>query len=400
MKKGSREITVGLLSAILIIAMVFSGCRKSGASKVVVWTNLENEVATLKKYGDMWSKETGNKVDVIHETADLQQFAQAVRGADGPDALFGIANDQLANYVSAGMAQEVPDDVYKNEDYVDAAVQACYSNGKRYAVPIAVETNALFYNTQKIKKAPQTWDELIDLAKAKGGIKFDATSIYYDLGFLRAYGSYIFKYENGKYDVADIGLGDKNAVKAYTLLTNLAGDYGFISSDITTDLARSSFQNGETAFYIGGPWDVSGFKSAKTPFAVSPMPELNGKPFVTPVGTQVAFVASKSKDQKETWDFIKYLMKNSLQDLYKAGGRIPANRDVQAKLAVDKETKAFMTQISYGEPMPTVSELGQVWTPYSDNLKLMFQKKITPEEAAENIKKQVQEGIDLLNSGK
>ena len=183
MKKGSREITVGLLSAILIIAMVFSGCRKSGASKVVVWTNLENEVATLKKYGDMWSKETGNKVDVIHETADLQQFAQAVRGADGPDALFGIANDQLANYVSAGMAQEVPDDVYKNEDYVDAAVQACYSNGKRYAVPIAVETNALFYNTQKIKKAPQTWDELIDLAKAKGGIKFDATSIYYDLAF-------------------------------------------------------------------------------------------------------------------------------------------------------------------------------------------------------------------------
>ena len=36
-----------------------------------------------------------------------------------------------------------------------AAVQACYAEGKRYGVPVAVETNALFYNTDKIKELPQ-----------------------------------------------------------------------------------------------------------------------------------------------------------------------------------------------------------------------------------------------------
>ncbi len=426
MKMWKRKIAAGLLSAVLIASMLFSGCSgtKGGtgsqstgsgseesqatstkdslkkAASIVVWTNLENEAQTLKKYGEMWAAKTGNKVEVVHETADLQQFVQAAKSADGPDALYGIANDQLANYVSAGMVQEVPGDLYKNEDYANAAVQACYSDGKRYGVPIAVETNTLFYNTEKVKKAPETWDELIRTAKANGGVQFEATSIYYDLGFLRAYDSYIFKYADGKYDVKDIGLGNENAVKAYTLLKEIAVDNGFFSSDITSDLARSSFQSGKTAFYIGGPWDISGFKSAGTPFAVAPMPSLNGKPFVTPVGTQVGFVSSKSHEQEATWDLIKYLMENCAQDLYSAGGRIPANMAAQEKINADDATKAFITQISHGEPMPTVPELGQVWTPYSDNMKLVFQKKLTPADAAKNISKQVQEGIDLMNSGK
>lgn len=407
--KGKKTL-LKVVTAAVTAGILFTGCGKKeetnqvakteGPVSITVWTNLEVEANTLKKYGDMWAKKTGNTVNVIHQTPDLQKFAQAVKSADGPDAVYGIANDQLAGYVTAGMVQQVPDSVYKNEDYVDASVKACYVNGKKYGVPIAVETNTLFYNTNKISAAPKTWEELINVSKDKGGIKFDATSIYYDLGFLRAYDSYIFKYGDGAYDVKDIGLGNGDAVKAYSFIKSLASDYKFISSAITNDLAKSSFQNGESAFYIGGPWDVNGFKSAKVPFSVSPMPTLNGKNFVTPVGTQIGFVSSKSKKQAAAWDFTAYLMENASKELYEVGGRIPAKLSVQKEINADDVTKAFIAQIANGEPMPTVAELGQVWTPYSDNMKLMFDNKITPEKAAENIGKQVKEGIDLMNSGK
>lgn len=148
----------------------------------------------------------------------------------------------------------------------------------------------MFYNTEKIKELPETWEELLDAAKENGGIQFDATSIYYDLGFLRAFGSYIFSYEAGDYNVDDVGLGNEGAVKAYEFINRLASDYKFITSDITSDTAKSNFQNGVTAFYIGGPWDIDGLKSAGTPFAVAPMPKLNEADFVTPVGTQVGFL--------------------------------------------------------------------------------------------------------------
>lgn len=403
----SKKVIAGLITVAIAFSGIFAGCssskqdgKKNGPTSIIVWTNLKEETNTLKEYGDKWAKKTGNTVKVIHQTPDLQKFAQASKSVDGPDGIFGIANDQLASYVNAGMVQETPKSVYNDSDYVDAAAKACYVNGKRYGVPIAVETNALFYNTKKVSQAPATWEDLLKVAKQNGGIQFDATSIYYDLGFLRAYDSYIFKYNNGVYDVKDIGLGNANAVKAYTFVGSLATDYNFISSDITSDMAKSDFQNGKTAFYIGGPWDVTGFKSAKTPFDVTTMPTLNGKKFVTPVGTQIGFVSSKSKKQAAVWSFYEYLLKNAPEELYNVGARIPASLSAQKAIKADDITKTFIKQISYGEALPTVSELGQVWTPYSDNMKLMFQRKETPEKAAANIEKQVKEGIQMMNSGK
>ena len=77
-------------------------------------------------------------------------FLQAAKSADGPDGVYGMAHDQLASYISAGLVQEVPDGTFQEADYSPAAVQACCADGKKYALPIAVETNALFYNTKKV----------------------------------------------------------------------------------------------------------------------------------------------------------------------------------------------------------------------------------------------------------
>lgn len=413
-----RKILSAALPGLLAVTTLLSGCTFSAGGpatssakaaessqtsaqkqSITVWTNLENETKTLQEYGKKWEQETGNTVNVVHQTPDLQKFTQAAKSADGPDGVYGMANDQLASYISAGLVQEVPNGTFQESDYSPAAVQACCANGKQYALPIAVETNALFYNTKKIQKAPVTWDELIAQAKKNGGIKFEATSIYYDLGFLRAYNSYIFKYSNNKYDTQDIGLGNDGAVKAYQFIKSLADDK-FLTANVTSDLSKSSFQSGETAFYIGGPWDTDGFKSANVPYAVAPMPKLNGKNFVTPVGTQVGFISAKSQKQAAVWNFYEYLAKNAVSDLYKAGGRIPAQLAAQKKIASDNTTKAFITQISYGESMPTAAELGQVWTPYSDNMKLLLKESISAQSAAKNIEKQVKNGISLMNSGK
>ena len=46
-----------------------------------------------------------------------------------------------------------------------------------------------------VEKVPATWEELVEQAVENGGVQFDATSIYYDLGFVRACGGYIFQYQ-------------------------------------------------------------------------------------------------------------------------------------------------------------------------------------------------------------
>ena len=375
--------------------------EQTGGQEIVVWTQMmDNEAALLQKYADQWAAETGNTVSVISQQTDIQQFSQAANSKGGPDGMFGIPNDQLANYVSANLVEEIPSDLYQDTDLVEAAVQASYIHGEKYGYPITVETPFLFYNTERIQQAPQTWEEMIELAKDNGGIMYEATSVYYNLGMLRAFDSYIFKEVDGGFDTTDIGLGNENAVKAYTLVNQLTNEYGFFSSDITYDMAKSSFQNGEAAFYIGGAWDVAGFTEAGTPFGVCDMPTLNGKDFVTPVGTYVGFVSAKSDAKAETFAFYQYLVENALVDLYKEGNRIPATYRAQDSIDNASEaTKAQIAQCAKGEPLPTVSEMGLIWQPFSDNMKLMFTGTISPEEAAEYIQKQVQESIAMMQSG-
>lgn len=393
-----KKVIPVLLTA--MIAALIGGCGKAaGGDTVTIWTLMESEVEVLQSYAEKYTEETGIKVTVINQPSDIQKFSQAVNSEDGPDGLFGIPNDQLANYVSANLVQEVPEDYYAESDFVDASIQAVYIDGKKYAIPITVETPFLFYNTDKVSEVPATWEEMIEVAKDKGGIKFEATSVYYDLGFLKAFGGYIFSYKDGAFDVADIGLGNEGAIKAYSLLNTMSQEYGFFSSDLTYDLGKSSFQNGEAAFYIGGAWDIDGFTEAGTSFGVSDIPTLNGEDFVTPVGTYVGFVSSKSKNQEAAFEFYKYLIDNASEDIYDAGGRIPAKLEAQEAISDSEVTQAQIAQIAKGEPLPTVSEMGILWTPFSNNMKLLFSGEITAEEAAQHIEEQVTEAIDMMHSG-
>lgn len=416
MKRGK---VLGVVLCAAVTAVFMSGCGgntqtaaqtsesaqegNSGDSdgvSIIVWTQMENEVELLQEYADKWGEETGNTVSVISQQTDIQQFSQAANSKDGPDGMFGIPNDQLANYVSANLVEEIPDGLYEDEEFVNAAIQAIYIDGKKYGIPISVETPFLFYNTEKVPEVPATWEEMAEVAKDNGGIMYEATSVYYNLGMLRAFDSYIFNYKNGAYDTTDIGLGNDGAVKAYEFVNKLANEYGFFASDITYDLAKSSFQNGEAAFYIGGAWDIAGFTEAGTPFGVSDMPTLNGKDFVTPVGTYVGFVSVKSDCKEETFAFYKWMIDNALVDIYEKGNRIPATyKDQEMVSGASEATKAQIDQCAKGEPLPTVSEMGLIWQPFSDNMELLFTGNITAAEAADYIQQQVEEAIALMQSG-
>ena len=78
------------------------------------------------------------------------------------------------------------------------------------------------------------------------------------------------------------------------------------------------------------------------------MPSLNGRPFATPVGTQVAFVSSKSTKKDAVWDFYKFLIEEASIEMYEVGARIPAKLSIQKQIQTDEITEAFMKQIANG----------------------------------------------------
>lgn len=403
-----RILSVSLACALSISACIVTGGCSTGktASKgsvnLTVWTYMQYESPTLKKYADQWAKKTGNKVNLIWEQASVQQFAQAAHSSSGPDIIYGIPNDLIGTFATAGLIKKVPTGIINDSDYTPSALKSCSIGNQRYAIPIALETAALFYNPDKVKTVPKTMESLIEQAPKQGGFMYKMTDFYYDYGFLRAEGGYVFNDKNGNYNAKDIGLGNKGSIKAYGLLQDLVTKYKLIPSDITGDIAKSKFQNGELAYYISGPWDISGFKSAGTHYKIAPLPTLNGQHMKTAVGTQVAFVSKYTKHESEAWDLIKYLSDNSALALYKVGSRIPVKVSVQNSSAVknNSDVQAFIKQAAYGESMPTIPELSAVWTPEDNNIKLLITGKTTPQKAASDVVDQVKKGIGTMDTGK
>ena len=97
-----------------------------------------------------------------------------------------------------------------------------------------------------------------------------------------------------------------------------------------------------------------------------------------------------------------YLIDNGATQMFESGDRIPAKLSEQDNPVIqgDEVSAVFIEQINNGEPMPTVSEMGQLWEIHANNIKLMFSGDLTPQQTAENITSQLKEAIELMNSGK
>ena len=97
-----------------------------------------------------------------------------------------------------------------------------------------------------------------------------------------------------------------------------------------------------------------------------------------------------------------YLIDHGAMGMYEAGDRLPAKLADQndAQIQSSAYSKAFIAQSQHGEPMPTVSEMGQLWTIHTNNIRSMWTGELTPQEAAANMVKQLQEAVELMNSGK
>lgn len=407
--KGEKDMNkkVKALASVLtalLLTTVMAGCSSSkssptGAStstskeskNIVIWSHLQQpEVDALNKVAQVWAKKTGNTVKVQLDKSDFQAFLQAANSSKGPDIMYGLAHDNLGTFQKAKLLGPVPSGVIDPAKYIDTSIKAVSFDGKMYAVPMSIETYALFYNTDKVKTVPTTVADLITQAK-KVGFQYDINNFYFSYAFMAANGGYIFKDKgNGDLDPSDIGLGNAGAVKGLQTIQDLVVKYKFMTADIKGDKASAAFKEGKTGFYISGPWDVEGFKKAGVKFAVAALP---GMPSL--VGVQASFVNAKSKNKTEAWDLMKYLQENN-SSVVKARATLPAlNSELdKPEFKDNKISAAFIAQVKNGQPMPNIAEVQTIWKPAANNLSLLTFKKLTAAAAGKSLHDQIIQGID------
>ncbi len=275
------------------------------------------------------------------------KVAAAIPAGEGPDVVqlfYGWLND----YIESGLIQPLPADVF-DPAMIDAEffpmVGAMKVEGQYYALPTAVRSLALFYNTRLFEAAgidgpPANLDELIADAEklterdAAGNITLEGITSgmtaqdhhWWREVLVRQYGGdpYMDDYRTVNYDT-DAG---RQALEFYSSLEQGLG----VTASTFMDEPQAAFIAGRAGIHIDGSFRIGALADARgLEWAVAELP-------AGPDGTQSNYAsywvnAITSKAEGEKYDasvkFMEYLVSDEAMQIWlDVVGELPAKPSV------------------------------------------------------------------------
>ena len=365
---------------------------------LVVWAD-DTRTPILQELADDFAAEYGVAL-VVEQVADIrEQFGIAAPAGEGPDILVG-AHDWIGELVEGGLLAEV-DLGDKRDEFLPVALDGFTLGGTLYGMPYAIENLALFYNTELIDEAPETWEDveaisadLVDAGEVQYGMAVPVGATYDAYPLYTAFGGYIFGQEDGDYVPTDVGLDSEGFVEAGTWLQDMI-DAGYAPSDADWDTAHALFEQGEAAMIMAGPWALDRFQEAGVPYDIAAFPaaEGPGQPFL---GVQGFMINALSEQLFLAQAFLTEFVatEETMTALQEAGNRpsayIPVFEDI-----VEEDLLAFGEVGAEAALMPAIPEMNAVWASWGDAITLIMQNEQEPEDALTNAAEQVREAIGI-----
>ncbi|MFH1077555.1 MAG: maltose ABC transporter substrate-binding protein [Pseudomonadota bacterium] len=349
-------------------------------AKLIVWeTEDDGSGAWIQSLAAEFTKLYGVPItyEPVNHTDASARIAVAGPAKTGAD-VFCAVNDHVGKLVAAGLVYE--NDLSDPSLFMASAIKACSIDGKLYGYPTAIETSALIYNTDLVTTPPETWGDVLafdeqftDLANKKYGFLLEPNNFYFQYAFLSGNGGYTFG-KNGT-DPNDIGLNNAGSVAGVDLIRSFQAITPLISGDITYDMRETLFREGKLAMHLNGPWAIQGYKDAKVPYAVMPLPLLaNGEHPISFSGVRALYVSSYTDFPNAAKLFAMYCTsRDALLKRYLSISQLPPRLDLldDPLITIDKDALAFLQQAQYSESMPSIPEMAAVWAqtnPYISGL--------------------------------
>ncbi|MEZ4531799.1 MAG: maltose ABC transporter substrate-binding protein [Thermomicrobiales bacterium] len=370
------------------------------------WTGSEADALNKEIIPAWQAANPGITINVLAVPFDQlkNKYQTEVATGGGPDLLIGPA-DWTGELASADLIKPlnglVPEETLSQ--YVPSAVQALTFDGQLYGLPESIETVALFYNTDLVPTAPANSTELAqmsgEIAGANAGTFGFAlySNFYHPAGYLFGWGGQIFTEEMTS------AFNSPETVSFLSWLKDLTSQPG-VTYQNDDGAISSLFKEGKAAMVINGPWAVADYQAAlgEDKVGVAPLPVIseNGDAPALPfLGVKQIMVNSNLNDDQAALaaKFAEFFTGAEVgQILADSAGHLPANTGVD--VSANPIASAFVAQAANSTPMPTVPEMGQVWTPAQDMIGKVLDGSATPEQAAADAAKQIDDAISLMDA--
>jgi multiple sugar transport system substrate-binding protein len=265
-----------------------SGNASSSVSSLTLWDGWTQYDAT-SPWGTLIAaceKQTGITIQRTSDAEIATKLLQAASSHSAPDLAI-LDNPSVAQFAETGLLIDNSVSGLDTSAVMPNVLAAGQVGGKTYGSSMGANTLALFYNTGMFTAAgltpPTTWAELESDAAAlsKGDVK--------GIGF-SALGT-----EEGTFQFLPFfwGAGAKlkdiaspEAVKALQFWTDLVSKGYASQSNLNANQQdiRDQFMAGKLGMMVNGTWQLTTLDGAGTPYAVVPIPGVDGGTAPSPLG--------------------------------------------------------------------------------------------------------------------
>lgn len=391
---------------VLVLTLALGGAAlASTPGELLIWAD-DTRAPVMEDLGRQFEAEFGVPVKVTElGFGDIRsQLAVAGPAGEGPDIIVG-AHDWLGELIVNGLIEPI-DLGDLAGDFEQVTLDAFTWGDQLYGVPIAFESIGLIYNKALVPTPPATWDELLDMAAAltdreQGyyGFLMQMPDPYHTFPLFSATGGYVFgTNSDGTLNPLDVGLNNEGSVRGLEVFDHLI-ESGLLPVGTDYNTMTSLFNQGRVGMIISGPWALGDAAAAGIDFGFTRIPTIDGGQPAPFVGVQGFMVSAFSENKILAEVFLKEFVVNT--DTYLAmfarDPRPPAYKPALDQLEDNLIVQGVRESGGAGVPMPSIPEMGSVWTAWSDAIELVMNQELEPKEALDIA---VQQILDLIRSSR
>lgn len=396
-----------LYAALTSAAVTAEEIKPEAGAELLVWTD-QSTLDYMNDAARSFNDDFGYQVrfsfrglSPMDAAARMIQDGGSARVADVAE----IEHDQLGRLVVAGGAMEnLVSAESIRQNFMPHAVAAAQAENVSYGFPVSFATTALFYNKDLLPKAPKSFEELIAFARTfndpranRYALLWDVQNYYESRMFLTLYGAYEFG--NQGTNARDIGINSEKAQKGLAAMKKLRSANNANPFDMRNpQVRRGLFNEGKVAAIIDGPWAIAGYQKAGINYGVIPMPSLEGRQPRTFSTVRLAVVSSYTRYPRAAQLFANYLISEKmLQKRYEMAQAIPPRESVlaQVKKNASEATAAIIAQGFSSDAMPSIPEMGYLWSPMANAITAMWVNDKSPAQVLDNALNIISEQIAL-----
>jgi multiple sugar transport system substrate-binding protein len=201
----------------------------------------------------------------LPSTADGQreQLVRRLAAEDSAVDLMFMDVIWTAEFAEAGWLLPFEEDAAAelSEDVLDGPLQTATYEDRLWGAPITSNTQLLWYRKDRVDEAPETWDELIDVAEGlpegerlvqAQGARYEGLTVWFNSLLASAGGSVL----EGEGEEPEVTVGGDATVRALEVLQRFARSPAADPSlsNNQEDQARLAFQTGGSSFMVNYPF--------------------------------------------------------------------------------------------------------------------------------------------------